>query len=151
MPKPGENPRVILQHSFTFKIEGVTSGEYEYFYTVEGLGVHYQTEQYLPGGHSQPFIMPKVYQTTNLVLKRPMTESKSNITEWCEKTLDSGSFQPTVAHLMLLGRDENVQVQWLIEGVYPIGLEIGSLGVGTDDTVLMEKITLVYTRLKRLN
>ena len=145
-------PKPIFKHTFQIKIENVSEDSSpEYFYAVEGLGLIYQTEQYLPGGYNQPFAIPTVYQTTNLILKRPLLVDKTEITKWCEETLDTGVFKPTVAHIFVLGRNEEVRVHWSAEGIYPLGFKLSSLDVEQGNSVIVETITLAYSRLSRVS
>lgn len=145
-------PKPIFKHAFQITIENVSADSSpEYFYAVEGLGVSYQTEQYLPGGYNQPFDMPTVYQTTYLTFKRPLLADKTNITTWCEEALDTGLFKPTIAHIFIVGKKEEVQIHWLVEGIYPVGLKIAALDLEAENAVVMETMTLVYTRVKRIS
>jgi phage tail-like protein len=147
------NLKPVFKYSFQVKIEGIADETPEYFHAVEGLGFIYQTEQYLPGGYNQPFPLSTVYQTNNLVLKRPLLEEKTNITKWCEEALDRRVFKPTAAHIFILGRNGEIRTHWSLEGLYPIGLKMSSLDLDLERgrAGIMETITLVYTRITRIS
>ncbi len=140
-----------LNGPFKVEFEGISDGSSpEYFYAVDGLGISYRTEKYLPGGYSQPFEIPVAYQADQLVLRRPLHEEKTKITQWCEEALDSGTFKPVAAQIFVLNRNGGIVTHWSIENVYPTGVKISSLSYTQGSRVIEETITLVYAAIKRV-
>jgi phage tail-like protein len=144
-------PIPAFKFSFQVSLEGVSDeNSPEYFYAIEGLGIMYQMERYYPGGYGRSYNMPVQYETDNLTLKRPLLQGKTNITQWCEKALDSGIFKPTIAHILILNHDKTVNNHWAVEQIYPVGIKLSSLNLESGDPVVMEVITFSYARLNRV-
>jgi len=145
-------PIPAFKHSFQITLENVAdANDPEYFYAVEGLGFMYQVDKYYPGGYGNPYSMPVMYETENLTLKRPLFEKKSKITKWCEEALSTGIFKPTTAHIFILNNDKTPNNHWTAERVYPIGLRLSPLDLESGDSIVMETITLVYSKLNRID
>lgn len=146
------NPIPAFKHSFQLTLENVADEkDPEYFYAIEGLGFMYQVDKYYPGGYGAPYSMPIMYETENLTLKRPLFETKSKITKWCEQTLFTGIFQPTTAHIFILNSDKSINNHWTAERVYPIGLRLSPLDLESGNPIVMETITLAYSKLNRID
>ena len=146
-----ETPIPAIKFSFQIMFDGVSdTSDPEYFYAVDGLGITYQMDRYVPGGHGRSYSMPQMYETDNLVLKRPVVQTKTKITTWCEKALDTSIFTPTIAHIFVLNKDRSIHTHWSAEQIYPIGLKISSLDLESGNPVVLETITLAYARLNRV-
>ena len=66
-----------LNGPFKVEFEGISDGSSpEYFYAVDGLGISYRTEKYLPGGYSQPFEIPVAYQADSAGIAQAVTRRK---------------------------------------------------------------------------
>jgi phage tail-like protein len=145
-------PIPAFKYSFRVTLENVVdANDPEYFYAIEGLGMMYQVDKYSPGGYGNSYSMPTIYETESLTLKRPVFEAKSKINKWCEQALSSGVFKPTIAHIFILNNDETLNNHWTAEGVYPIGLRLSSLDLESGNPIVMETITLNYSKLTRLD
>eukprot|EP01132_Coremiostelium_polycephalum_P000719 gene719-892_t len=143
-----------LKYSFRIVLEKVsTENDPEHFYAVEGLGLTYQVERLYAGGYTNPYSMPISYETENLVLKRPLFQDKSKITKWCEQALSTGIFKPTTVHIFILNVDEKQTPNnhWTAEQAYPVGMRISPLNLESGDPIVMEIITLAYSKLNRLD
>ncbi|ACE06422.1 hypothetical protein Aasi_1077 [Candidatus Amoebophilus asiaticus 5a2] len=141
-----------LKHSFRVTLENVVdANDPEYFYAIEGLGMMYQIDKYCPGGYGNAYSMPTIYEVENLILKRPVFTTKSKINKWCEQALSSGIFAPTIAHIFILNNDETLNNHWTVEGVYPIGFRLSSLDLESGSPIVIETITLAYSKLTRLD
>lgn len=143
-------PIPAFKYAFQVTLDGVSDNSDEYFYAVDGLGIAYQTDKYLPGGYGNSYVMPTIYETRQLVLKRPLLQGKTSITKWCEEALDTGAFKPTTANIFILNQDKEINNHWAAEQAYPIGLKISSLDLETGSPIVMETITLAYAILKRV-
>ncbi|OJW73578.1 MAG: hypothetical protein BGO68_03020 [Candidatus Amoebophilus sp. 36-38] len=144
-------PIPAFKFSFQITLNDVSdTSDPEYFYAIDGLGIMYQMDRYFPGGHGRSYSMPQMYETDNLVLKRPVLQEKTNITKWCEKALDTNIFKPTIANIFILNKDKSVHTHWSVEQIYPIGLKISSLDLESGSPVVIETITLAYARLNRV-
>lgn len=143
-------PIPAFKYSFQVTLDGVSDNSDEYFYAVDGLGVTYQLDKYLPGGYGTSYTMPTTYETRQLVLKRPLVQGKTSITTWCEAALDTGVFKPATAHIFILNIDQEINSHWAAEQAYPIGLKLSSLDLETGNPIVMESITLAYVSLKRV-
>jgi phage tail-like protein len=143
-------PIPAFKYAFQVTLAGVSDDSDEYFYAVDGLGITYQMDKYLPGGFGNSYAMPTIYETRHLMLKRPLLQEKTSITKWCETALDTGVFTPTTANIFILNKDKAINNHWAAEQVYPIGLKISSLDLETGNPIVMETLTLAYVRLKRI-
>jgi phage tail-like protein len=144
-------PIPAFKFSFQLTLEGVSdTSDPEYFYAIDGLGLMYQMDRYFPGGYGKSYSIPLLYETDNLTLKRPVVQDKTNITKWCEQALDTSIFKPTIAHIFVFNKDKSINTHWSVEQVYPIGLKISSLDLESGSPVVIETITLAYTRLNRV-
>lgn len=143
-------PIPAFKYSFQVTLDGVSDDSDEYFYAVDGLGITYQLDKYLPGGYGNSYAMPTTYETRQLVLKRPLIQGKTSITKWCEAALDGGVFKPTTANIFILNVEKDINNHWAAEQAYPIGLKISSLDLEPGNQIVMETITLSYISLKRV-
>lgn len=144
-------PLPAFKFSFQITLQDISNESTpEYFYSVEGLGITYQTERFLPGGYNKSYTVPMLYETDNLVFKRPLLQGKSNITKWCEQALDTNIFKPTTAHIFVLNKDQSINTHWAAEQIYPIGIKYSTLDLESGSPVILEIITLAYSRLNRV-
>ncbi len=135
--------------SFQIKIDGITDDN-EYFYSVEGLGISYQLQSYLPGGDINSSHMVSRIDTQPIIVKRPLSNVKSGFSKWCIKALESGIFTPVSMNIFILNNDDSINNHWVVEQAYPTGLRIGTMDVQSEQLVVMEIITIMYYNLKRV-
>jgi phage tail-like protein len=141
-----------LKHSFKVTLQDVADDkDMEYFYAIEGLGLMYQVDNYSPGGYGSSYSMPIMYEVDKLVLKRPLAQEKSKISTWCQEALDTGIFKPTIAHIFILNVDDSINNHWTAERVYPIGIRLSPLDLESGNPIIIETITLAYSKLNRIN
>ena len=148
-----KEPIPVLNRFFRMVIQDLPGeGPAEMFYSIRGLSVStpHVTSSYLPGGFDSPFTIPIASQTGKLVLKRPLLKEKTAITKWCEESLKTLNFKPSVAHIFILDYNDDIITQWDAEGIYPVALEISPLGLEQEDSgIIEETITLAYAGLTR--
>lgn len=136
-------------NSFQITIDGVTDDN-ERFYSVRGLFIGYQTQTYCPGGETNAIAVTTQIISQPLVLKRPLSNVKSSFSEWCTKTLETGTFTPVTMNIFILNPDGSINNHWIAEQIYPVGLEISPLDVEEQKTILSEVITMMYVNLRRI-
>ena len=140
---------LVPSHSFQVEVLDITeSGSPENFYRVEGLKVSLNTSEYMPGGYNKPLDIPISSNVGDLKLRRPLVVDKTKISKWCAEGLNQLSFKPTSVHILILSREQKVIAQWVAMGAYPKGLEINSIGMGTQ-SFIEEVITIGCTNLVR--
>jgi phage tail-like protein len=140
----------VFKYSFQLTLDSVSDDSDGYFYAVDGLGITYQMDKYSPGGYGNSYAMPVIYETRQLVLRRPLMQEKTSITKWCEDALGTGVFKPTTANILILDSDKTVTNHWAAQQAYPIGLKISSLDLDRSNPIVMEIITLAYATLQRI-
>ena len=67
-----ENVILSSSNSFQITIDGITD-ENEFFYSIEGLSIGYQTQTYIPGGESNAVTITSQVVTQPLIIKRPLS------------------------------------------------------------------------------
>lgn len=144
-------PIPAFKYAFQVALDGVTDNSNEYFYSVDGLGITYQLDKYLPGGYGNSYAMPTTYETRPLVLKRPIIQEKTSITKWCETALEGGVFKPTTVNIFILNVERDINNHWAVHQAYPIAWKISSLDLEPGgNAIIVETITLGYVSLKRV-
>jgi len=145
-------PVPVLNRFFQIEIQDVPKGSPEVFYSIKGLNsATVQVKKvYLPGGFGLAYELPESSQGGTLVLKRPLLKERTEITKWCEKSLEKTAYDPRAAQVFVLNHSGDVVVHWSIQGAYPSRVETSSLGIDQGNGVIEEIITLGYTSLTRL-
>ena len=145
-------PIPVLNRFFQIEIQGLpNNGPPEVFYSIRGLNAAAIriTETYSPGGFDKNFELPNAHQAGTLILKRPLVKDKTNLTKWCEESLEKLSFKPTLAQIFVLDRSGGIVTQWEAKDTYPVGIESSALGLEQGNGIVEETITLAYASLVR--
>ncbi|MEL6412933.1 MAG: phage tail protein [Bacteroidota bacterium] len=148
------DPRPIFRQHFQIFVEGISDnqGAEEYFYSIDGLeqAVVFNTQDFLPGGTRSPLETPIAQKAGDLILKRPLMEEGSKITQWCTDALNKLYFKIRPVHIFLLNRKNDVVAQWNM-WAYPINIRISTLGREPNQAndIVEEVITLRYEELQR--
>jgi phage tail-like protein len=146
-------PRPVFKHSFQITVEKVSDehSPQEYFYSVDGLekSVVFTKQEYVPGGYSNPIETPTSHKPGKLILRRPLMETGSKITQWCEQALETLIFDPTQVYIFILDFNKNIVAQWIAENAYPTAIEISPLGLDRGSEIVEETISILYSKLVR--
>jgi phage tail-like protein len=144
-----ENVILSSNYSFQITIDGITD-ENEYFYSIEGLSIEFQTKQYLSGCNMNYTPITTCIETQPIIIKRPLSNIKSGFTKWCIKYLEIGIFEPVVMNIFIINTDGSINNHWIAENAYPLGLRISQINIENKNPIIMEIITIMYTNLKRI-
>jgi len=144
-----ENVILSSSNSFQITIDGITD-ENEFFYSIEGLTIGYQTQTYIPGGEANNVTLTSQVVTQPLVIKRPLSNNKSGFSEWCIKTLETGIFEPVTMNIFIFNNDSSINNHWIVEQAYPVSMKITPIDIENETKVISEIITVMYVNLKRV-
>jgi phage tail-like protein len=140
---------ISSNYSFQITIDGITD-ENEYFYSVEGLSLNYQTISYRSGGDNNITPMTTTLDIQPIIVKRPLSNVTSGFSKWCIKALDTGIFEPVSMNIFILNHDSSINNHWIIENAYPTGLKVSTINLENTNPTIMEIITIMYKNIKRV-
>ena len=136
-----------LQPSFYFELDinGVAADCA--FQEVSGLEKEMDIEEVTSGGENRfRFRLPKGLKSSNLVLKRGVTQSGSRLVQWCHETLDGGfgeAIRPKDIRLTLLNPDGLPAMTWTFKRAWPVKWSFSELK-SQENALLIETIELAY-------
>lgn len=123
-------------------------GEDAAFQEVSGISKELHVEEVTSGGENRfKYRLPTVVSSPNLVLKRALIPSGSELADWCASTMDDGLVAAVQAHdvsVSLLDEDGSVTVMWTFYNAYPIKYVISDLK-SQENSLVIESIELAYT------
>jgi phage tail-like protein len=132
--------------SFYFELS--FSGEDAAFQEVTGISKELSIEEIVCGGENRfKYRLPTVATSQNLVLKRAMVPSGSQLLNWCSSCIDQGlavSISPNDVMLSLLDSNGNICIQWTFFNAYPVKYAVSDLK-SQENGLVIESIELAYT------
>lgn len=89
------------------------------FTTCDGLACEVQYEEYWEGGlNANPWILPSRLHYSNIVLTRPLAESKVSLWSWLQKRVIEP--EPTIGQISALAPDRRTIARWSLDRVLPV-------------------------------
>lgn len=132
--------------SFYFELSFV--GGDAAFQEVTGISKELSVEEITCGGENRfKYRLPTVATSQNLVLKRAVVPSGSQLLNWCANCIDLGlasSIQPHDVNLSLLDSNGQVCMMWTFFSAYPVKYSVSDLK-SEESGIAIESIELAYT------
>lgn len=123
-------------------------GEDAAFKEVSGLSKELGVEEVRNGGENRfKYRLPTVTSSKNLVLKRAIVSTGSQLIDWCSDTIDGGLANPIKTELVsvnLLNNKGVVLMKWNFHDAYPVQYAVSDLK-SQESEILIESIELAYT------
>jgi phage tail-like protein len=141
--------------AFYFKVvvAGLSANSDTSFQEIRGIGSEMETEEVPEGGENR-FVhrLPKAVKHPQLELKRGITASNSQLSNWCRSVLESGWGQPIKpAQVTVFLLDENASPAraWTFADAFPVKWEVDEFK-STKNEVAIETMVLSYTYSNRI-
>lgn len=132
--------------SFYFELS--FQGEDAAFQEVSGITKELSVEEVVCGGENRfKYRLPTVSTSQNLVLKRALVPSGSQLVYWCANTIDQGlaaTITPHDVSLSLLDSNGDVYQKWTFYSAYPVKYSVSDLK-SQESGIVIESIELAYT------
>ncbi|CAK9885815.1 MAG: hypothetical protein XXXJIFNMEKO3_02232 [Candidatus Erwinia impunctatus] len=121
------------------------------FQEVSGLEVRIDTEEYLEGGSNMVYHLPKSIKNSNLVLKRAVSDKKSNLISWCLNVVNDQLSKPISTKsvsIHLLNESGVTCKSWTASNAYPVKVTMAPFNAEKND-IAIEEIEICFNRLER--
>ncbi|MBC8754347.1 phage tail protein [Kordia sp. YSTF-M3] len=122
-------------------------GEDAAFKEVSGINKELGVEEVAGGGENRfKYRLPNVSSSQNLVLKRAIVPTGSNLITWCSDTLDNGlaaAIETKDVSVDLLDNEGTVLMKWTFYNAYPLKYAVSDLK-SQESEILIETIELAY-------
>lgn len=122
------------------------------FQEVSGLTAEFGFEEVAEGGENRyVHRLPKSVKYQNLVLKRGLVNTTSELVSWFSTTLTSGlivPIQPKNLEIQLLDEAGAPAVTWMVSNAYPAKWDIAGLNA-LDSKILVETMELAFSHFDR--
>lgn len=118
------------------------------FQEVSGIATEFNTETIEEGGENRfTYVVPKGIKHGNLVLKRGIADTSSELAQWCKTTLegDLGTLiSPKSVQVELLNAQGDTAMMWRFNNAYPVKWSIDGFNATKNDIVI-ETLEFSYT------
>lgn len=118
------------------------------FQEVSGISKELAVEEVASGGENRfKFRLPTVSTSQNLVLKRALISTGSQLLNWCAACIDQGlasSIQTNDVRLSLLNASGQVCMMWTFYNAYPVKYSVSDFK-SQESSIVIESIELAYT------
>lgn len=132
--------------AFYFQLSFV--GEEAAFQEVSGIAKELNIEEVVSGGENRfKYRLPVAATNQNLVLKRAMKTTGSQLLNWCASCIDQGlsaSIATKDVTVSLLNAKGNVCMSWTFYRAYPVKYSVSNLN-SQETNLVIESIELAYT------
>lgn len=122
-------------------------GEDAAFKEVSGISKELSIEEVASGGENRfKYRLPNISSSKNLILKRAIVSSGSQLITWCSSTIDDGlanAIQTKDVAVNLLNNKGEVLVKWTFYNAYPVNYSVSDLK-SQESELVMETIELAY-------
>ncbi len=121
------------------------------FQEVSGLEFQIETEEYREGGNNLVYHLPKTIKSSNLTLKRAVTDKGSRLVSWCLGILNdelSKPIQTKSVTINLLNEKGTTCKSWTASNAYPVKLKMAPFNAQQND-IAIEEIEICFHHLKR--
>lgn len=123
-------------------------GEDAAFQEVSGLSKEFAFEDIVCGGENRfKYRLPTIVTGSNLVLKRAIVPTGSQLIEWIASAVDGGLVNNVVTHdvsVSLLGAGGAMLMMWTFRNAYPLKYSVSDLR-SQDNSLVIESMELAYT------
>jgi len=123
-------------------------GEDAAFQEVSGISKELGVEEVVCGGENRfKYKLPTVATSQNLVLKRALVPSGSQLLNWCANCIDQSFANKITTHdvsLRLLSTDSSLLKMWTFYKAYPIKYSVSDFK-SQENQLTIETIELAYT------
>ncbi len=132
---------------FSVSILGMPNTIDARFKEVSGISAHMDTEDIVMGGENRfKYKAPTRASFDNLVLKRGLVTSGSDLALWCEQTLKSGlvtSITTMDLMVMMLDAEGAPVMTWTFIGAWPVKWSLDALD-SMDNKIAIETLEFAY-------
>lgn len=141
--------------AFYFKLsfDGITGKSDAGFQEASGLNAEMEVEEVVCGGENRfKYRLPKHTKYGNLVLKRGLVTTDSQLAKWCEDTLYSGltsAVQTKSINLFLLGADGKACMTWNFANAYPVKWNVADFK-SQENALAIESLEFAYNYFKKV-
>lgn len=123
-------------------------GEDAAFKEVSGISKEFGIEEVASGGENRfKYRLPNIPSSKNLVLKRAILPTGSQLISWCSSTLDDGlanAIQTKDVSVDLLDNEGSVLMKWTFFNAYPVSYNVSDLK-SQENEIVIETIELAYS------
>lgn len=138
---------------FTVNFTGNDLSSDTSFQSVGGISVEISYEDLAEGGvNERVYKLPtKISHSSNLVLKRGLTNTDSGLYKWLKKIMESNFYEPLcpkMLNVMLLDETGNPSKVWEIHDALPVKWSVDDFN-STENKVALETVELTYSRFSR--
>lgn len=141
--------------SFYFRLSfsGISGQADAGFQEASGISTQIETEEVICGGENRfKYKLPKVIKSDNLVLKRGLVTSNSQLATWCKNTLTSDfgtTIQPKSIMISLLGNDGKPLMSWSFVNAYPVKWSVSDFK-SQENAISIETLEFAYSYFKKV-
>ncbi|WP_111429167.1 phage tail protein [Rhodobacteraceae bacterium DSL-40] len=138
---------------FAVSIAGADgSGADAAFREASGLESEIEIETVTEGGENR-FVhrLPKAVKHPNLVLKRGLTSTSSELVKWCKATFENdftAAITPKSMVVSLRDAEGDPVASWSIDRAYPVKWSVGGFDAMKNE-IAVETVEFAYNMLKR--
>jgi len=131
-----------------FYFELSFAGDDAAFQEASGISKEVGIEEVVCGGENMfKYRLPTVTASQNLVLRRAIIPSDSQLITWCSRCIDGGlalGIKTQDVTLRLLDPQGRPSKSWKFHSAYPVKYSVSDLK-SQDDSLVIESIELAYT------
>jgi phage tail-like protein len=137
---------------FSLAFDGISGDADAGFQEASGISAEIETEEVANGGENDfKYKLPKAAKYSNLVLKRGLVTSGSDLATWCEDTLSGGlnaQIKTKSITLSLLNSEGDALMSWNFVNAYPVKWSISDFK-SQDNSFSIETLEFAYNYFKK--
>lgn len=145
------NNQYLLGFHFSVSFIGLENKDISIpFQEVSGLSAEIQVEEVAEGGvNTYVHRLPKPVKHGNLILKKALSQSENNLTDWIKAAIERFEFKTCQVTVSILGIKDNKEKKteplktWIFEGVYPVKVSYSDLNAQKGELVI-QTLELAY-------
>lgn len=138
---------------FSLAFDGISGDGDAGFQEASGLTTELETEQVVNGGQNTfKYTLPKGTKYSNLILKRGILSTNSQLTKWCMNTLSYGlnvAIQTKSITLSLLNDEKSPLMTWSFVDAYPVKWSIADLK-SQESSIAVETLEFAYKYFRKV-
>tara|TARA_R110001599_G_scaffold141403_1_gene321761 strand:- start:6454 stop:6900 length:447 start_codon:yes stop_codon:yes gene_type:complete len=136
---------------FSLSIDDMTENPAS-FQEASGISDELNTSEISEGGENQfKHRVPTAAKFSNLVLKRGLVNSDSELFKWCQQTLTASLVTPIQTKnitLSLLNEKGQITISWAFINAYPVKWDVSELS-SMEKSIAVETLEFAYNYLKK--